>query len=76
MARPIEELGLARDLADHFKHFPGTFAYVFHRDALVIAVYALVLFNRCVDRRPALTDNAKLSIELAFGVAAEHLGGD
>src|SRR5690349_4664290 len=68
--------GLTGDVSDDFVKFARAFTNVLHRDALVVAVHAFVFLGGRVNRRPAVSHDAELPVELAFSITAEHLGCD
>src|SRR6185436_18832516 len=67
---------LLGDLPYDFEELARALTNVFHSNTFVVSVHALVLLDSSVERGPTVSDDAELSIELAFGIAAEHLGRD
>src|SRR5262245_30026918 len=67
---------LTGDIAHDFVKLARALTNVLDRDAFVVTMHAFVFFRRGVNRGPAVSDDAELSIELALSITAQHLGGD
>src|SRR5215468_465958 len=68
--------GLPGDLSYNFIKLARALTNVLNRDAFVVAMHAFVFFGGGVNRGPAISDDAELSIKLAFSITAQHLGSD
>src|SRR6185503_13543233 len=67
---------LTGDFSHDFVEFARALANIFNRDSLVVAMHTFVFFDGRVNRRPAISDYAELSKELAFSITAQHLCGN
>src|ERR1043165_1520849 len=68
--------GLTGDVSHDLVKLARALANVLYRNTFVVAMHTFILFGGRVNWGPAVSDDAELSIKLAFSITAQHLGCD